>query len=939
MNRHAFRHLRLLVTLLVLSLMLGVGLSTPTIAAPPHAEVSLEAVAVNVSEVDLTWTLAADSGAVTAVILRAGKELGRVEAATSHYVDATVEPAHPYTYVVELLDAVGNRVAHSKPAQVKTPELPETDDALPPSSPVDFTVTPTSGGILLDWYDASDDTDVAGYRILRDGELLATVNAATLSYLDETADPAIGHSYTIEAIDVVGKRSEPQAADAPAYERSEAPAPAAEPEAAESGVAQLAAVGYAPQLLRYPYLTDLVDKYATINWGTDRSAMSGSAKWGPVEANGSCNPTHTVEATRAPTMVNGVGEYQWKAMLTLEPGKQYCYRVFLKSVDLLGSDPSPRFWTQVPAGSTEPFSFVVFGDWGYTEPNGQNPHQANLMREIAETGARFGFTTGDNGYQSGSQKNFGDLVQVGPAVSGIFGPQFWTIPGRSMALFPATGNHGYASSNAAHPHMLTWPQDRAAMLSNGKYERKSYCCLNGTIEASYPAAYYAFDAGNARFYVLDTAWADANVGLADLYKNDYDYHWTPTSEEYQWLERDLAAHPDKIKFAVFHFPLYSDSSAQASDTHLQGPNSLEGLLGRYGVKFAFNGHAHLYERNHPNADGLVTYVTGGGGAKVASVNHCRAFDAYAIGWSFTSNRGSSCNAPIPSGPEQVYHFLHVTVNGNTVTVAPTDELGRTFDVVTYTVGSGGTADTQAPSAPGTLTATATSSTQVDLSWTAANDNVGVAGYTIYRDGAPIAEVGEVTQYTDTSVQPATPYQYQVRARDAAGNVSSISPTASVTTPGASGATTMTFTAEADSYVAEAALGFNFGTRPTLLIDSSPNRQAYVSFNVTGLTGTVQSATLRLFVTDSTSDGPQVFTASANDWSETSLTWRTQPGPSGEASDDLGSVRSGTWAELDVTPLVGGNGAVSFVLVPTSSNGLDVSSREGTQAPQLVITTE
>ncbi len=43
-----------------------------------------------------------------------------------------------------------------------------------------------------------------------------------------------------------------------------------------------------------------------------------------------------------------------------------------------------------------------------------------------------------------------------------------------------------------------------------------------------------------------------------------------------------------------------------------------------------------------------------------------------------------------------------------------------------------TPDTQPPTAPSSLTATAASSSQINLSWTASTDNVGVTGYFIER---------------------------------------------------------------------------------------------------------------------------------------------------------------------------------------------------------------
>src|SRR5207302_2629203 len=53
------------------------------------------------------------------------------------------------------------------------------------------------------------------------------------------------------------------------------------------------------------------------------------------------------------------------------------------------------------------------------------------------------------------------------------------------------------------------------------------------------------------------------------------------------------------------------------------------------------------------------------------------------------------------------------------------------------------ADTQAPSSPTNLAATAVSSPQIDLSWSPATDNVGVTGYRVYRDGT-LAEIGRAS---------------------------------------------------------------------------------------------------------------------------------------------------------------------------------------------------
>ena len=96
-------------------------------------------------------------------------------------------------------------------------------------------------------------------------------------------------------------------------------------------------------------------------------------------------------------------------------------------------------------------------------------------------------------------------------------------------------------------------------------------------------------------------------------------------------------------------------------------------------------------------------------------------------------------------------------------------------------------DTTPPTVPGTPTATAVSSTRIDLSWTASTDAVGVSGYRIFRNGSTAAlATATATTYSDTGLAASTPYTYTVRAFDAAGNESSASAAGSATTPAAPG---------------------------------------------------------------------------------------------------------------------------------------------------------
>ncbi len=85
---------------------------------------------------------------------------------------------------------------------------------------------------------------------------------------------------------------------------------------------------------------------------------------------------------------------------------------------------------------------------------------------------------------------------------------------------------------------------------------------------------------------------------------------------------------------------------------------------------------------------------------------------------------------------------------------------------------GGGGDTTPPSNITGLTSPSKTSTSIALSWNAATDNVGVTGYNIYRNGsANPTGTSTGTTFTDTGLTPSTAYTYTVKARDAAGNVS------------------------------------------------------------------------------------------------------------------------------------------------------------------------
>ena len=124
------------------------------------------------------------------------------------------------------------------------------------------------------------------------------------------------------------------------------------------------------------------------------------------------------------------------------------------------------------------------------------------------------------------------------------------------------------------------------------------------------------------------------------------------------------------------------------------------------------------------------------------------------------------------------------------------------------------ADTTAPSVPTNLAGSAVSSSQINLTWTASTDNVGVTGYKVFRNGSQITTVSS-PGYSDVGLSPSTAYSYTVAAFDAAGNTSAQTAPVNVTTQ-ASSPTSPVILAQDNFNRGNGGLGSNW-----TVIDSDP----------------------------------------------------------------------------------------------------------------------
>ncbi len=159
--------------------------------------------------------------------------------------------------------------------------------------------------------------------------------------------------------------------------------------------------------------------------------------------------------------------------------------------------------------------------------------------------------------------------------------------------------------------------------------------------------------------------------------------------------------------------------------------------------------------------------------------------------SHTSSAGTGFTSRGITNPDgDILEDQIVSVTGTytaTAPIAPSDKW--IMQLVAFRA-AGSTPDTQPPTAPGALLATAISGTEIDLAWGAATDNVGIAGYRIERcAGAACTTFAEIaapanpgTTWADTGLTANTSYSYRVRAFDAAGNIGPYSNTSSAITP-------------------------------------------------------------------------------------------------------------------------------------------------------------
>lgn len=211
------------------------------------------------------------------------------------------------------------------------------------------------------------------------------------------------------------------------------------------------------------------------------------------------------------------------------------------------------------------FDFAVYGD----SRTGHNFHQAIVNRIVARD-PDFVLHTGDFVEAGGNSADWTMFQSIASPLLSKTPPS-----GLTRSFFPTIGNHDLPVANYF------------SVFSMSDY-------------------YYSFEHEDFHFISLDS-----------------EQSYTVGSTQYNWLLSDLNSVQNKNIIVFLHRPAYS-SGLHGSTSAIV--SNLVPLFERYGVRFVFSGHDHIYERSYPiyqnavnETNGVIYIVAGAGGAPLYNI--------------------------------------------------------------------------------------------------------------------------------------------------------------------------------------------------------------------------------------------------------------------------------------------------------------------------------
>jgi chitodextrinase len=647
----------------------------------PTTPASLTATAMSSSQINLSWPASTDNTGVTGYkVYRGGTHIA-TPTGTS-YSNTGLSASTSYSYKVSAIDAAGNESSQSVTA-IATTQSTTVTDTTAPSTPAGLSASATSSSqINLSWTASTDNVGVTGYRIYRGGTYLATSTGTSYSNTGLTASTS--YSYRVSAVDAAGNESSQSTAASATTQAGTASGTVLFQESFENS--SFSGRGW----------------YDNTNHGTIVSGgQSGnSLQW--AWAQGATAPTNGASLRKKITPTESLYLSFYVKFQTGWRGSQKAYHPHMILI------PSSLDSDYTPLANNYLNTYVSFiSDIG--SPYTIRP-QISIQDQLRVNTA------------NGTPPNNLTAVTENRSVA------YCNTPVPSGATGMCYADNPYYSAN-------TWKASTASVSTNVWHHVEVYFKMN------------SISGGKGQSNGIMQKWVNGNlvINRSDvLYRTNQD----ATKKWAQFVFAPWIGDGSPIAQTMWLDELTVATAPPSAGGDTQAP-AVPASLSASAVSSSQINLSWPASTDNVAVTGYKIYR---GGTYLA-----------------TSTGTSYSNTGLAASTSYSYKVSAIDAAGN-----------ESSQSITATATTQAPPDTTAPSIPSGLSANATSTSQVNLSWTASTDNVAVTGYKIYRGGTNIG-TSTGTTYSDTGLTAATSYSYKVSAIDAAGNESSQSATASATT--------------------------------------------------------------------------------------------------------------------------------------------------------------
>ena len=711
------------------------ALATGADGIAPSVPSGLSATPVSSSQINLAWRASTDNVGVAGYrIYRNGSQIGTVTGTS--YSNTGLSASTAYSYTVSAYDAAGNVSGQSASVTATTQSAVDTQA---PSVPANVTATAVfSTQINISWNPSTDNIGVAGYKLYKNGNLVATISKT--NYSDTGLSASTTYTYSVSAYDVAGNVSG-QSIQATATTKA---------------------------LTSYTILKTATS--AIIDGDLSEYRDSNAITFSP-SSGGNIVMVKALWDDQGLYLAYEITDTHLNAEALLRDGEVWNDDSVEWFIDVLSNGGASDNLYAPYMLSDDYHGVVNIINAQYDSQGSSSGSPSSLWNGNWQSAIRLNGTNNNN---ADSDTGYTFEIKIP-----------WTIIGYSSVPVSNTSigiSFAHNDKDALSTASLMWPNITSAFENASQWQRALLSSttvnqLQTDIQApSVPSGVTATAVSSTQIN-LNWAASTDNVKVTGykVYRNGSQIATVTTTS---YSNSGLAA-STSYSYTVSAYDAAGNGSSQSAAASVTTPAAPD----TQSPTIPSNVTATAVSSAKVNRSWSLIGVQGGQTTSVASSAQIN------LSWS-----ASTDNVKV-AGYKVFRNGVQVATTAGTLyaddNLAPSTTYTYTasaYDAAGNVSGQSAAAsattpaapDTQAPSVPSGVTAKAISSTQINLSWAASTDNVGVTGYKIFRNGSQISTV-TTTSYTNTSLTAATAYTYTVSAYDAAGNISGQSVSASATT--------------------------------------------------------------------------------------------------------------------------------------------------------------